>query len=338
MSSPLKVVLLSGGVGGAKMAEGFAFSRFSAQFSVIGNVADDQAFHGLWVSPDIDTLTYTLADEIDTIKGWGLKDESNQVLDQLKGLGSDTWMYLGDKDFATHIYRTEQRQQGVRPSVIAANIARAYGVSTPILLPTDDCIQNKVMIESGWIDFQDYFVKHACQPAILDFHIAGIETASATPEALSAIAGADLIVIAPSNPIVSIKPILSVPGIVDALQQSSAFKVAISPLVNGQTVKGPADKMMTAAGYRCDVIGVADVYNGLIDGMIIDQQDRDMMSELSAKVEYVLATDTLMFNRQQKVSLAETIVHFYQAGNGKVAAASAPLHDSARESAPRFAV
>lgn len=337
MNPSLNIVLLSGGVGGAKMAEGFAFSQFASQFSIIGNVADDQAFHGLWVSPDIDTLTYTLADEIDKEKGWGLQAESNQVLDQLHKLGADTWMYLGDKDFAVHIYRTEQRHRGVRPSVIAANIARSYGVETPILLPTDDCIQNKVMIESGWIDFQDYFVKLACGPKILDFKIVGIETATATPESLKAIASADLIVIAPSNPIVSIKPIMSVPGITEALNDSAAFKVAISPLINGETVKGPADQMMTAAGYRHDAVGVADFYHGMIDGLIIDQQDSGLLSELSSKVEHVLATDTLMFNRKNKISLAEIIVRFYQEAKGERAEFSS-LTDVTDESAIRIAV
>jgi LPPG:FO 2-phospho-L-lactate transferase len=309
----IKILLLSGGVGGAKMAEGFAFSRYAEQFSVIGNVADDQEFHGLWVSPDIDTLTYTLANETDKEKGWGLQGESNRVLDQLKTLGSDTWMYLGDKDFATHIYRTEQRKKGVRPTEIAANIARSFGVDTPIILPTDNCIQNKVKTESGWIDFQDYFVKWTCQPEVLDFKVEGIEEASATPEALKVIAEADLIVIAPSNPIVSISPILSVPGISEALDMATGFKVAISPLVNGETVKGPADHMMRVAGYRSDVIGVADYYQGLIDALVVDQLDRDAVIELSDRVEHVLATDTLMFNRPNKIRLAETIIHLYQA-------------------------
>ena len=309
----IKILLLSGGVGGAKMAEGFAFSRYAEQFSVIGNVADDQAFHGLWVSPDIDTLTYTLANEIDKEKGWGLKGESNRVLDQLNALGSDTWMYLGDKDFATHIYRTEQRNKGVRPTEIAANIARSFGVDTPIILPTDNCIQNKVKTESGWIDFQDYFVKWTCQPEVLDFKVEGIDEATATPEALKAIAEADLIVIAPSNPIVSINPILSVPGISEALDMAAGFKVAISPLINGSTIKGPADHMMRVAGYRSDVVGVADFYQGLIDALVVDQLDRDAVAELSDKVEYVLATDTLMFTRPNKIRLAETIIHLYQA-------------------------
>lgn len=338
MNQQLKIVLLSGGVGGAKMAEGFAFSRFAEQFSVIGNVADDQEFHGLWVSPDIDTLTYTLAEQIDTEKGWGLQAESNQVLDQLKTLGADTWMYLGDKDFATHIYRTELRRQGIRPSEIAAKIARSYGVKTPIILPTDSCIHNQVMTNSGWIDFQDYFVKYACLPEVLDFNIAGIETAIASPEALKAIAEADLIVIAPSNPIVSIKPILSVPGITEALMSSAAFKVAVSPLINGETVKGPADQMMKVAGYRSDVIGVADFYSGLIDALVIDQQDRNAVSELSASVEHVLATDTLMFNRQNKIRLAETLVHVYQAANIKDSAAQPSLAHLSSDTGRKIAV
>lgn len=315
--APLNIVLLSGGVGGAKMAEGFAFSRFAAHFSIIGNVADDQEFHGLWVSPDIDTLTYTLADEIDKEKGWGLQAESNQVLDQLKKLGADTWMYLGDKDFATHIFRTEQRKNGVRPSEIATKIAHSYGVTTPILLPTDSNIQNKVMTENGWIDFQDYFVKQGCRTDMLDFKISGIEDAKPTSEALTAIAEADLIVIAPSNPIVSIKPILSVPGISDALSRSTAFKVAISPLINGETVKGPAAQMMAVAGYRSDAIGVADIYQGLIDALVIDEQDQAMAAEISTKVAHLLVTDTLMVNREKKIGLSEAVVAFYASVNGQ---------------------
>ncbi|WP_286238059.1 2-phospho-L-lactate transferase [Neptuniibacter halophilus] len=311
--TPLKILLLSGGVGGAKMAEGFAYSRYAAAFSVLGNVADDQMFHGLWVSPDIDTLTYTLSEQIDREKGWGLKGETNRVLEQLKKLGSDTWMYLGDQDFATHIFRTELRQQGVRASEIARKIAASFGLELPILLPTDDTIQTRVRTTDGWIPFQDYFVKQGCQPEVLEVRIEGINEARPTPEAISAIAEADLIVIAPSNPIVSINPILSVPGIADALLDSTAFKVAVSPIVAGKTVKGPADRMMQVAGHSADVLGVADYYRGLIDALIIDQQDLEHLPALDEKIANVLATDTLMFSRTNKVRLAETIVHLYEA-------------------------
>lgn len=312
-SSDIKVLLLSGGVGGAKMAEGFANSRHAESFKIIGNVADDQEFHGLWVSPDIDTLTYTLADEIDKEKGWGLKNESNQVLNNLNKLGAETWMYLGDKDFATHIFRTGLRQQGVRPTEIASRIAGSYGVEVPILLPTDDCIQTQVKTEDGWIAFQDYFVKWSCLPEVIDVRVSGIEQASATRETLAAIAEADVIVIAPSNPVVSINPILSVPGISEALAQSTAFKVAVSPIIAGETVKGPADRMMQALGYRSDVSGVADFYHGVIDALIIDQLDRTFVPQLAETVKHVLATDTLMVTRANKVRLSETIIHLYEA-------------------------
>ena len=307
-----KIVLLAGGVGGAKMAEGLACSRYGAQLSIIGNVADDQEFHGLWVSPDIDTLTYTLADLIDRDKGWGLKGESSRTLDALTRLGADTWMYLGDQDFATHIYRTEQRLKGERPTTIARHIAQRLGVQTNIILPTDDCIQNRVKTAQGWLDFQSYFVREACQPEILEFAIEGIEQAEPTAEALKAINEADLIVFAPSNPIVSIGAILAVPGIRQALAQSSAYKVAVSPIINGQTVKGPADRMMAAAGYTSDVLGVADCYAGLLDALVIDQLDRDAVPALAAKGLQVLATDTLMYSLENKIRLADTLIHLYE--------------------------
>ncbi|MEH6650854.1 MAG: 2-phospho-L-lactate transferase [Motiliproteus sp.] len=311
----VNITVLAGGVGGAKMAEGLAFSRYGEQLSIIGNVADDQQFHGLWVSPDIDTLTYTLADLIDRDKGWGLKDESNRTLDALNRLGADTWMYLGDQDFATHIYRTEQRRMGVRPTEIAAHIARRLGVQANIILPTDDCIQTRVKTDQGWLDFQSYFVRQGCRPVITEFAIDGIEQATATDEALRAIAEADLIVFAPSNPIVSIGAIVAIPGIRQALIRSSAYKIAVSPLINGQTVKGPADKMMIAAGYRCDQNGIADCYRGLIDALVIDQSDSDAATALMADGLAVLTIPTLMTTRQHKIDLAEAVVGFFAANH-----------------------
>ena len=310
---PYNITVLAGGVGGAKMAEGLAFSRYSEHLNIIGNVADDQQFHGLWVSPDIDTLTYTLADLIDRDKGWGLKDESNRTLDGLNRLGADTWMYLGDQDFATHIYRSEQRRKGVRPSTIASHIARHLGVQANIILPTDDCIQTRVKTDQGWLDFQSYFVRQACQPVISEFAIDGIEDATATEEALRAISDADLIVFAPSNPIVSIGAILAIPGIREALNHSAAYKIAVSPLINGQTVKGPADKMMVAAGYRCDQNGIADCYRGLIDALVIDESDRNAAGELIDNGLAVLTIPTLMTTRQHKIDLAESLVKFFAA-------------------------
>jgi len=307
-NSPLKVVLLSGGVGGAKMALGLYLSEYGEELSVIGNVADDQAFHGLWVSPDIDTLTYTLANVIDKDKGWGLENESNNTLDALNRLGCDTWMYLGDQDFATHIYRTEQRSKGVRPSIIAATIAKKLGVGAKIILPTDQNIQNRIRTAQGWQDFQSYFVKNGCRDDVLEIKLDGIEQAHATSEALNAIANADLIIIAPSNPIVSISPILAVPGIRSALRRAPAPVVAVSPLIGGQTVRGPADHMMSVAGFSADVLGVAQCYQGVIDGLVIDHVDSQHVAALKQQNLEVMTSDILMRDDHSKMTLAQNIV------------------------------
>ncbi len=306
--SAMKVVLLCGGVGGSKMAEGLYHSFYGGNLSVIGNVADDQDFHGLWVSPDIDTLTYTLAGLIDSEKGWGLKDETNNTLNALNRLGCDTWMYLGDQDFATHIYRSQQRALGVRPTKIASAIAEKLGVNANIVLPTDQVIQNRVRTAQGWQDFQSYFVKNGCQEEILEMELRGIEQAHATTEALTTIAKADLIIIAPSNPIVSISPILAIPGIKSALRRAPAPVIAISPIVGGKTVRGPADHMMNVAGFSADAMGVAQCYQGVIDGIVIDHYDQHLAPQLAKQNLQVMVTDTLMRDRMSKAELADRVV------------------------------
>lgn len=307
-----RITLLAGGVGGAKLAIGLAAICEPGQLSIIGNVADDQEFHGLWVSPDIDTLTYTLAGRIDSNKGWGLADESNRVLNGLKHLGCDSWMYLGDQDMATHIMRTDLRKQGVRPSVIARQIAESFGVQSNILLPTDDRLQTRIRTAQGWLSFQEYFVREQCQPEILEIQLDGLERATVTPEALAAIREADLLIIAPSNPIVSIGPILAVPGLVQAFALSNAVKIAVSPLISGATIKGPADRMLSASGYACNNLGIADCYTGLIDGLIIDRQDHADIQALEERGINVMATNTLMLNNADKARLADELLQFAQ--------------------------
>ncbi len=307
-----RITLLAGGVGGAKLAAGLAAICEPGQLSIIGNVADDQEFHGLWVSPDIDTLTYTLAGRIDSDKGWGLANESNRVLDGLKRLGCDSWMYLGDQDLATHIMRSHLRQQGVRPSVITQRIAESFRVQSNIVLPTDDRLQTRVRTPQGWLSFQEYFVREQCQPEILEIQLDGLEHATVTPEALAAIREADLLVIAPSNPIVSIGPILAVPGLGQAFALSNAVKIAVSPLIGGATVKGPADRMLSACGYSCDNVGIADCYTDLIDGLIIDHQDQSETSDLEERGLNVLVTHTLMQHTADKARLARELLQFAQ--------------------------
>lgn len=305
--APIKVTLLAGGVGGAKMAEGLA-ALDDVALSVIGNIADDEAFHGLWVSPDIDTLTYSLAGMIDRKQGWGVADEGKRALGILSQLGEDTWMTLGDKDLGLHIYRTMRRHRGDRPLHIAQDIAQSFGVKPEILLPTEDVVQTQLKTELGWLSFQQYFVREKCQPVVSDLQFDGIEQATATPEALSAIADADVIVFAPSNPLVSIDPILAVPGMRAAVEATSAVKVAVSPLIQGKVVKGPADRMMAAMGLRADSVGIAQHYAGLIDALVIDHLDDALADEVAALAIEPIVSATLMVNLADKARLANVIL------------------------------
>ncbi len=301
-----RVTLLAGGVGGAKMAEGLA--ALPVDLTVIGNIADDDEFHGLWISPDIDTLTYSLAGMIDRAQGWGVADEGHRALDVLSQLGQDCWMSLGDRDLGLHIWRTMRRARGDRPSTIAAEAARAFGVGARIVLPTDDRVQTRVLTDHGWIGFQDYFVRLKCAPEIRDLHFDGIDSARPTPEALQAIAGADVIVIAPSNPLVSIAPILGVPGIEEAIRRASTPRIAISPFIAGKVVKGPADRMMAALRQRADSVGVAARYAGLADILVIDDQDRALMADIAALGPRPECRPILMRDQADKERLAREVM------------------------------
>ncbi|MEM6463264.1 MAG: 2-phospho-L-lactate transferase [Pseudomonadota bacterium] len=305
--SELNVTLLAGGVGGAKMAEGFA-AQPSVNLTVIGNVADDAAFHGLWVSPDIDTMVYTLADVIDRKQGWGVADEGRRALDTLTMLGEDTWMFLGDRDFGLHIHRTKRIAAGERRSVIAADVARAFGVTAKIVLPTDDIVQTRVRTDTGWLGFQEYFVREKCGPEVHEIVFEGIETARPTAEALEAVSTADLLVIAPSNPLVSIAPILGVPGLRQAVADASAPCVAVSPLIAGKVVKGPADRMLSGLGHRPDSAGVAALYADIVDLMVIDQLDANLIADIEQTGLSVAATDILMRDGPDKARLAAEVL------------------------------
>ncbi|MEM9754400.1 MAG: 2-phospho-L-lactate transferase [Pseudomonadota bacterium] len=302
-----RVTLIAGGVGGAKMAEGFA-ALPEVDLTVIGNVADDAEFHGLWVSPDIDTLTYTLSNRIDRAQGWGVADEGRRALDTLAELGAETWMFLGDRDFGLHIHRTARLKTGARRSQIAADIARAFGVAARIVLPTDDVVQTRVRTPDAWIGFQDYFVRQKCAPDVLDIAFDGIETARPTPEALGAIAEADVIVIAPSNPLVSIAPILGIPGIRAAVAAASAPTLAVSPLIAGRVVKGPADRMLASMGHRADAAGVAALYADLLGTFFLDVKDGALSPEVAALGITPVTTNILMPDKSAKARLASEIL------------------------------
>lgn len=305
--SKLRVTLLAGGVGGAKMAEGLA-ALDDVELSIIGNIADDDSFHGLWVSPDIDTVTYTLAGLINRDQGWGVEDEGHRALEVLSTLGNDTWMSLGDRDFGLHIYRTQRRLRGDRPSDIAADVARAFGITARIILPTDDTVQTRVKTAQGWISFQEYFVRERCAPEIEELSFEGISEARPTDEALAAIRDADLLIIAPSNPLVSIAPILGIPQIRQAVANAQAPVIAVSPFIAGKVVKGPADRMFAALGLRADVVGVAEQYHDITDLLVIDEQDATFADEVRAKGLMVATTDILIPDLTAKRRLATELV------------------------------
>lgn len=306
--SEIKVTLMTGGVGGAKLAEGLAAILPPAQLSIMGNVGDDDEFHGLWVSPDIDTLCYTLANRVNRQTGWGLAGDTFNALNALTQLGQDTWMQLGDRDLATHIYRSTQRQLGVCPADIARHIAQRLGVSHPILLPTAQRLQTRIKTSQGWLSMQEYFVRERCQPKPLAIEYIGAQSARAHPAALAALKTADLIIIAPSNPPLSIGPTLAIPEIYQAIAQSKAYCVAMSPLVAGQAIKGPTCAALAACGISANLSGIASYYSPLIDGLVIDRQDQAQQTLLAQTGLDIYVQNTLMDTRESRITVARQLL------------------------------
>jgi LPPG:FO 2-phospho-L-lactate transferase len=306
-----RVTLLAGGVGGAKLAEGLA-EIHEVSLTVVGNVADDEEFHGLWVSPDIDTMLYTLSGRVNRDQGWGLADESNRALEMLNCLGVNTWMFLGDRDFGLHIYRTERLRNGDRPSDIVADISSQFGLNTKIVLPTDSRVQTRLLTDGGWLSFQEYFVRERCQPEVLELSYNGLESSKITPEAEQALMETELIVIAPSNPLVSILPILKIPGFHTVLQKATAPILAVSPLIAGKALKGPADRMLTSLNYRADAVGVAHFYENIAAYFLMDSNDVELSDEVSKLGMKPYTADILMPDLASKVRVAHEILEIYK--------------------------
>ncbi len=305
--NPTKVTLIAGGVGGAKLAEGFA-ALPDIDLTIIGNVADDDEFHGLWVSPDIDTIIYSLSGLINREQGWGLADEGLRALAMLETLGQETWMTLGDKDLGLHIYRTMRRRSGERPTAITQDIARKLGIQTQIVLPTDDVVKTRVRTDQGWISFQEYFVKEKCQPAVKELTFEGIDNAGLTTEAAQAVANAELIIIAPSNPLVSIAPILNIQNLRQLIGKANAPVFAVSPLIDGKVVKGPADRMMSALGLRADSVGIAHFYREMLDRLYIDHADRPLFDEIKDCGIEPVCSDVMMHDLEDKKRMASQLL------------------------------
>lgn len=305
-----KVVLLAGGVGGARMAEGLVRVLPEGALTVIANIGDDDTFYGLLVCPDIDTITYTLSDRIDRGQGWGVANDTVNGLNVLRDLGAPVWMKLGDADFGLHIWRNWRMSQGASLSEVTEECAARFGVKARILPATDDPLRTKLITEKGLLDFQNWFVGERCQPAVREIRYVGAEAAAASPAALTAIKDADLIVFAPSNPLLSLEPILSVRALRETVAASRAPRIGVSPLIGGKAVKGPLDKLLADLGQPAGAAGVAARYKGLIDGFLVDSGDVDDIVAIEADDVKVHATDILMRDPAGAERLARELLGF----------------------------
>ena len=305
----MRVVCLAGGVGGAKLAIGLQEILAPAELTVVVNTGDDFERHSLVICPDFDTVLYTLAGIADPAQGWGIAGETWAVMDQLGKLGGDTWFRLGDRDIATHLYRTERLRRGERPTKVAIELARALEVSTQVLPMTDTPIRTRVRTAAGWLDFQDYFVRLHQEPDVLEVRFEGAGAASITPEVRDAFRAADAIVIGPSNPVVSIDPILAVPGIraeIEAARERGVPAVGVSGIVGGKALRGPADRMLASLGEEPSAAGVARHYAvaGVLDFFVIDRRDEGSLDAIRAMGLEVEATETIMTDTGSRARLA----------------------------------
>ncbi len=306
-----RVTLLAGGVGGARLAHGFARALPDAgarALSVVVNVGDDTERHGLTVSPDLDTVMYTLAEVNDEHRGWGLQGETYATLEQLARLGEDTWFTLGDKDLATHVVRTARLREGRRLSAVTADLAAALGVRARLLPVTDDRLRTLVDTPSGRVAFQEYFVRRRHADAVLGLTFDGAESARPAPGVLEAVRDADLLVVAPSNPFLSIEPLLAVPGVREAVGATAARRVAVSPIVGGQAIKGPAAQVLESLGHEVSALGVARLYAGLVDVMCIDDADAHLAGPIRDLGMDVVVTATIMGGAEGRARLARELL------------------------------
>jgi LPPG:FO 2-phospho-L-lactate transferase len=304
-----RVVALAGGVGGARLAQGLYQIMLSEKLTIVVNTGDDFVFNGLNISPDIDTVCYTLAGIESKINGWGLEGDTHQVLDRIRELGGEAWFSLGDRDIATHLLRTQAIQQGIQLSVITQQVCQRLGIKARILPMTDQPVHTKVQIRSGeWLDFQEYFVHRVCEPEVIGFKFEGLEVATPALGVMEALQTADLIIICPSNPWVSIDPILGLKQIREVLRDKTVM--AISPLIGGKAVKGPLEKMFTELGIKPSCRAIAEHYHDLLDGFMIDTIDQEEASEIEAFGIITGTTDILMKDVRDRKRLAEEILEF----------------------------
>ncbi|MBA2631862.1 MAG: 2-phospho-L-lactate transferase [Chloroflexi bacterium] len=304
----MRVTLLAGGTGGTKLAHGFALLDAPVELTVVANVGDDFELHGLHVSPDIDALLYTLGGLIDVERGWGIRGDTLSAHAMLERYGEPGWFTVGDADLATHVERSRRLREGHTLTDATAAMATALGIGVRILPSTDDRYRTQLDTDEGRLEFQEYFVRRHQEPEVRAIVFEGAETARPSAAVLEAIASADLIVIGPSNPFVSIGPILHVRGVRAALEASPAGRIAVSPIVAGRALKGPADRMLASLGHEPSALGVARMYAGLVGRFVLDEADASLASEVEALGMTASAMPTVMRGDGDRRALAARIV------------------------------
>jgi LPPG:FO 2-phospho-L-lactate transferase len=299
----VKAVVLAGGLGGSRFARALAEALDPRDVTVVGNVGDDLEIAGLHVSPDLDTILYTLAGVLDEERGWGRAGESWNARETAAELGGETWFQLGDRDLGLHLARTEALRRGEPLSAVTARLSRALGVEATLLPATDDRLRTWVTTPAGEFPFQEWFVRRGHRDEVDGARFDGAEAARPAPGVLDALGAAELIAIAPSNPFLSIGPILAVPGIREAIERRTVPAVAVSPLIGGRTVRGPADRMLARLAGGTGPAQVTDCYKGLIDALVVDEEDANEDAGIRT-----IVTRTLMSDREARRRLAEAVL------------------------------
>ncbi|MCS7120402.1 MAG: 2-phospho-L-lactate transferase [Nitrososphaerota archaeon] len=300
---------LAGGVGAAKFLRGLVEVVPNEDITIIVNTGDDIEFHGLHISPDIDIITYTLAGLVDECKGWGINGDTFHCLEMLKTYGHEGWFKLGDRDLATHIHRTDMLRRGFKLSEVTADISKRLGIRVKIIPMTDDRFETWVLTDAGLMHFQEFLVKRGSADRVLDVKFFGEETAQPAPGVIEAIEESEIIIVCPSNPIVSIGTILSLKGVRGALKKSEGCKVAISPIVGGRPIKGPADKLMSGIGLEVSAYSVAKLYADFLNIFVLDKVDEKERTRIEDLGVSVVVTNTIMRTHEDRVLLAGTVLN-----------------------------
>ena len=303
-----RVALLTGGTGGAKLAHGFHQVLPAGDLFAIVNVADDLELFGLHVSPDLDSVMYTLAGLVDPVRGWGVVGDTDRALTMLDRYGEETWFWIGDADLGTLVRRTAQLRRGATLTQVAGDMATALGIGSRILPATDDRFRTRVLTDDGDLEFQRYFVERGQRDEVRGVAFEGAGEARPTEAVLAALRDAELVVIGPSNPIVSIGPILAIPGLREAVAAAPGARLAVSPIVAGRALKGPTDRMLASLGHEVSAVGVAGLYAGLVDRFVLDEADASLVPAIEALGMTALVTATVMQTDADRAALARALL------------------------------